>query len=112
MEFPHRLPIVLSPAAGSMTAARRGSVPPSVLLQGSLPISGGKHDLELIELIPLRIGPLPLRNRKKRLQPSTGGRRLRIIHCGIISLEPSSGKNRENRGQVHFSDLIRELIRT
>lgn len=63
-EFPPLPLIVMGPAAGSRTAARRRSIPPSVLLRSSLPICGGKHDLELIELIPLGIGPLPLRNRQ------------------------------------------------
>jgi hypothetical protein len=54
-----------------MTAGR-SAVPPDVLLRRSLSISGSQHDLELIELIPLGIGPLSLRNRQKRLQASTG----------------------------------------
>jgi hypothetical protein len=73
------------PAAGSGLAARCGSVPPGILLRSALPIAGGQHDLELIELIPLGIGPLPLWNRQERLQAGTGGNRWRFIHGAIIS---------------------------
>jgi hypothetical protein len=85
VEFSHRPLTMMRPTAGSGVAARCGSVPPGVLLRGALSISSGQHDLELIELIPLGIGPLPLRNRQKRLQASARGNRLRFIHGGIIS---------------------------
>jgi hypothetical protein len=75
----------MRPAAGPGVAARLRSVPPGVLLRSALPISGGQLDLELIELIPLGIGPLPLWNRQERLQAGTGGNRLRFIHGRIIS---------------------------
>jgi hypothetical protein len=74
------------PAAGpGLPATGRRSVSLGILLRSSLPISGSKHDLELIKLIPLGIGPLPVRNRQQRLQASARGYRLRIIHGGIIS---------------------------
>jgi len=68
-----------------LPAAGRRSVPPGVLLRSALPVSGGQLDLELVELIPLGVGPLPLRNGEQRLHASAGGNRLRIIHGGIIS---------------------------
>jgi hypothetical protein len=43
-------------------------VPPNVLLRRFLPISGSQHNLKFIELIPLGIGPLSVRDRQKRLQ--------------------------------------------
>jgi hypothetical protein len=61
------------------------AVPPNVLLRSSLSISGSQHDLELIELIPLGVGPMPLWNRQQLLQASTGGSWLRFIHGRIIS---------------------------
>jgi hypothetical protein len=74
------------PAAGpGLPAAGRRSVPPGILLRSTLAISGGQLDLELIELIPLGIGPLPLWNRQERLQAGTGGNRWRFIHGAIIS---------------------------
>jgi hypothetical protein len=76
---------VTLPAAGSGLPARCGSVPPGILLRGSLPISAGQLDLELVELIPLGIGPLTFRYRLKLLQAGTGGNRWRFIHGAIIS---------------------------
>ena len=61
------------------------AVPPTALLRSSLSISGSQHNLELIELIPLGLGPLSLRNRQQRLQAGTGGSWLRFIHGRIIS---------------------------
>jgi hypothetical protein len=66
-------------------AAGRSAVPPNALLRSALSISGSQHDLELVQLIPLGVGPLPLWNRQQRLQAGTGGNRLRFIHGRIIS---------------------------
>ena len=77
---------MILPAAGPGVAARLRSVPPGVLLRSALPISGGQLDLELIELIPLGIGPLPLRDCQERLQAGARGNGLRFIHGGIIPL--------------------------
>ena len=85
LELPYLSPAVVWPAAGFGMTAGRGTVPPNALLRRSLSISGSQHDLELIQLIPLGIGPLSLWNRQKLLQANTGGRRLRIIHGRIIS---------------------------
>jgi hypothetical protein len=105
MEFPLRLPAVmllLLPAArpgrlpaGSRLTTLRRRVRPGILLRGPLPISAGQLDLELIELIPLGIGPLPLRNRLKRPQAVAGGNRLLFIfiHDAIISLLPVTTDN-------------------
>jgi len=84
---PRFLTLVLPAARSGMTARRRG-VPPNVLLRSSRPISAGQLDLELIDLIPLRIGALSFRNRQQRLQASGRGNRLRVIrfiHGRIIS---------------------------
>jgi len=84
-----------------MTAGCSG-VPPSVLFRGSLSISGSQHDFELIELIPLGIGPLSLWNRQKRLQAGTGGNRLRFIHGRIIS-SFDSARPRLEPGRIRAS---------
>jgi hypothetical protein len=64
---------------------RHGVVPPDVVIGGSLPITGREHDLQLIDLVPLGFGPLPVRNSEKLLQAMAGGSRLRFIHGVIIS---------------------------
>lgn len=85
VELP-RLPLaVVLPAAGLGLPAGCVAVPPDVLIRSARSISGSQHDFELIELVPLGVGPLPLWNRQKSLQASTGGNRLRFIHGGIIS---------------------------
>ena len=61
-------------------------VAPNILLRGSLSISGSKHDLEFIELVPLGIGPLSVRDRQKRLQALSRGNRARFIHGDTLSL--------------------------
>ena len=104
VEFPARPLVVLWPAAASRMAAKRRSASPGVLLRSSLPVTCGKHDLELIELIPLGIGPLPLRNRQQRLQSGTGRSRLRIIHGAIISsitAQRSDGTRAKTRVSVN-----------
>ena len=92
MESPPLIPAALwLPAAGPRLAAA-GPVLPAVALdiaaawvRRALPIPRSQHDLELVELIPLGIGPLPLGNGKKRLQAGARGRWLRFVHGGIIS---------------------------
>lgn len=58
---------------------------PGALIRSTFPISGSEHDLELIELIPLGVGALPIRDRQKLLQALTGGGRLRFVHGEIIT---------------------------
>ena len=108
---------MMLPAAGSGLTTRRRSVPPGIPLWCSLPISAGEPDLELIQLIPLGIGPLPFWNRLKLLQAGTWGYRLRFIHRGIIS---STGfpyhhcsrrnKDRRNRDQAAIPGQISQVI--
>ena len=43
-----------------------------VLIRRSLPVAGSKHDLELVQLVPLFVGPLPLGNGQERLQAGAG----------------------------------------
>lgn len=84
--------VLLPAAAGPGLTAR---VPPaplllsavlgSALLRCALPVSGSQRDLQLVQLIPLGIGALPLWNRLQRLQAGTGGNRLWIIHGRIIA---------------------------
>ena len=76
--------------AGIGIAARHIPVLPMTVLRSAFPVSSRQHDLELVQLIPLRIGPLPFRNREQRLQAGTGGNLLWIVHRRIISqLNPS-----------------------
>lgn len=51
----------------------------------SLPVPRSQHDLELVQLIPLGIGPLSLWNGEQRLQAGARGSWLRFVHGGIIS---------------------------
>ena len=43
-----------------------------VLIRRSLPVAGSKHDLKLVQLVPLFVGPLPLGNGQERLQAGAG----------------------------------------
>ena len=117
MELPPLPLALIRPAAGSGLTARRRSVPPGILLRGSLPISAGELDLELVELIPLGIGPLPFRNCLKLLQAGTRGYRLRFIHRGIISLVgvpyrhcSRRNKDRRNRDQATIPGQTSRVI--
>ena len=71
-------PLLLSAVLGSALLG-------SALLRCALPVSGSQRDLQLVQLIPLGIGALPLWNRLQRLQAGTGGNRLWIIHGRIIA---------------------------
>lgn len=64
---------------------RWGAVPANALILGALPVSGRQNDLEFIDLVPLGVGALPVRDRQKLLQALTGGSWLRFVHGGIIS---------------------------
>lgn len=79
-------PLVVSAAARSGMTCRRGPGSSNALLRvASFTITGSEHDLELIELIPLGVGALPVGDRQKFLQALTGGGRLRFVHSGIIT---------------------------
>jgi hypothetical protein len=99
VEFPPLTLAVIRPAAstasaaGSLLTAGRRSVAPDILLWGALPVSAGQLDLELIELIPLGVGPLPFRNRQERLQASAGGNRLLFIHGDIMKAKVERRKD-------------------
>ena len=67
-----------------MSGACRG-VLPDILRWRARSIPGRQEYLELVEFVPLGIGPLPLRDRLERLQSLTRGNRLRFIHSRIIS---------------------------
>ncbi|MBI3045200.1 MAG: hypothetical protein HYY78_20495 [Betaproteobacteria bacterium] len=77
MKLP-RLPLAaVLPAAKPGLATGCGGVPARALPRGALPrsslaVSGSEHDLELVELVPFGIGPLPLRNGEKLLQAGAG----------------------------------------
>ena len=78
--------LAVSPAAGFGVSGGCSRVSPNILLRRSLSISGSQHDLKFIELIPLGIGPLSVRDRQKRLQAQSRGNRSRLVHGDTISL--------------------------
>jgi hypothetical protein len=83
---PSALILPAATAGPRLPAAGWRSVAPGILLRGALPVSSRELDLELVELIPLGIGPLPLRDRLELLQAGAGGNwRLGFVHRDIIS---------------------------
>jgi hypothetical protein len=69
-------------AALPRLAALLGGVAAGILIRRSLPVAGSEHDLELVQLVPLLVGPLPLGNSQQRLQAGTGGIiRLLFVHA-------------------------------
>lgn len=59
----HRF-LAVSSAAGIGMPGRSTRIAPNVLLWRVLSIFGSQHNLKLIELIPLGIGPLSVRDRQ------------------------------------------------
>ena len=49
-----------------------GRIPSPSPVRRPFAIAGGEHDLQLIDLIPLRIGALSFRDGEQRLQASAG----------------------------------------
>src|SRR5512139_2966892 len=80
VELPERL---LAPGAAGPGMARLLGIAPGVV-RVLLPVARSEPDLELVDLVPLGFGPLPLGYREKLLQALAGGNRLRI-HDAIIS---------------------------
>lgn len=79
-------PLVVPAAAWPGMTCRRGPGPSNALLRvASFAITGSEHDFELIELIPLGVGALPVGDRQKFLQALTGGGWLRFVHSRIIT---------------------------
>src|SRR5262245_52495425 len=87
-------PLVVLPAALVV-------VPADVRIGAPRPVGGGEHDLDLVQLIPLGVGPVSFRNGPKLLQAALRGRRLRrrwrllwllgIVHGDMVlgfALEP------------------------
>jgi len=69
------------------TLARLAALGIAILIRRTLAVAGGEHDLELVKLVPLLVGPLPLGNGQERLQAGAGGIVwLLFVHGGIISL--------------------------
>ena len=52
-----------------LAAARHGSGMPDVRIRPALAIARVEHDLELVQLVPLGVGALPLGDRLQLLQP-------------------------------------------
>ena len=76
----------LTPAMATLLASeRRWSVAPHVRVRCALAVARCQHDLELVQLIPFRIGPLPLRDGEQRLQARAWRRWLLFIHMSIIA---------------------------
>src|SRR6266480_3992615 len=70
-------------AAGPWIAGVVGRVPPA-LVRSVLSIARSELDFELVELVPLSVGALPLRYREQLLKALAGGNRLGPVHGGII----------------------------
>ena len=54
-----------------MTAALRTGITPGIRIRCAFAIAGGKHDLELDDFVPLRVGPLLLGDCEQCLQALT-----------------------------------------
>src|SRR6267378_5090834 len=70
-------------AAGPGIAGVVGRVPPA-LVRSVLSIARSELDFELVQLVPLGVGALPLRYREQLLKALAGGNRLGPVHGGII----------------------------
>src|SRR5260370_39452415 len=76
-------------AAGLGIARGDRGVPPGTLPRSLLSIARSELDLELVDLVPLSVGSLPLRYREQLLQALTGGNSLGgRVHGGIIPEVP------------------------
>src|SRR5258706_4159761 len=76
---------VRAAAAGLGIALGDRGVPPGTLPRRLLSIARSELDLELVDLVPLSVGSLPLRYREQLVQALTGGNGLGgRVHGGII----------------------------
>jgi hypothetical protein len=84
VEFPALALAAVLPAAGALltaalplllllAAARHGAGAAKIGIRPALAVAGGEHDLQLVQLVPLGIGTLPVGNRLKLLQPGARG---------------------------------------
>src|SRR6266850_4928208 len=98
-------------AAGLGIARGDRGVPPGTLPRRVLSIARSELDLELIELVPLGFGALPLRYREQLLQALTGGNRLGgRVHGGIISDVPEvRAAGRRDAGGAQMSKAVDPL---
>ena len=73
---------------GPLIAVRATDLPsgiwPLFLLPVRLPVSGRRADFEFIELVPLFIGTIPLRDRSQLADPTTRIKGFWIIHADIM----------------------------
>src|SRR6266850_7042749 len=77
--------LAVGAAAGLGIARGDRGVPPGTLPRSLLSIARSELDLELVDLVPLSVGSLPLRYREQLLQALTGGNGLGgRVHGGII----------------------------
>src|SRR5260221_1520999 len=75
-------------AAGLGIARGDRGVPPGTLPRRLLSIARSELDLELIQLVPLGVGSLPLRYGEQLLQALAGGNGLRLVYGGIFPTVP------------------------
>ena len=76
-----------APSLLSATLTRLAALGIAILIRRSLPVAGGEHDLEFVQLVPLLVGPLTFGNGQERLQAGAGGIIwLLFVHGDIISL--------------------------
>lgn len=85
-EFPGWLPDLLTTAGLGMLLRWRGIWAGASLPLCFHPICGSQGDFNLVEFIPLGIGPLSFRDCQQLLQTTTRGNWLLFVHDGIIPL--------------------------
>jgi hypothetical protein len=79
------MPLVALPLVGLALAANP--------LGDHIPVPDGEQDLDLVQLVPLGVGPLPLGDREELLEAGAGRiRRLRLVHPAIIAWSIREGR--------------------
>lgn len=96
VEFSALTLAAMLPAAGPLVAAalallllaaaaRHRAGAADIRVGPALAVAGGKHDLELVQLVPLGVSPLPFGNRLQLLQAGAWRYWFGIAHIAIIS---------------------------
>ena len=106
--------VVLGPLIAVGATDLPSGIWPLFLLPVRLPVSGRRADFEFIELVPLFIGTIPLRDRSQLADPTTRIKGFWIIHADIMdhtavliqySLKMKPGNNPKTVDRVPRSDL-------
>jgi hypothetical protein len=78
-------PVVFGPVIAVGTANLRGRIRPFFKRPVRLPVSRRRSDFEFVQLVPLFIGAIPLRDRRQFANPTTRIDWLWIIHGDIMT---------------------------